>query len=308
MKHAIQLIIIAALLAGGCTGENDPVASESLGILDMFTPGEDADPEVRQIFDDYGVWVRTYFASAREITNSSLEIDANNARYGAQLLDDERLPEVYAYTSALLSNVTGEFTKTFFPLEIFYVKSYGASYWPTPLKILGRNRLIISWPNDPNNTEPVADLANYYYQDSVLADGVWRLIASSIAARLATPIEEFVTAGKAHDNGKAYDQILNAYYADRDIEKRDAALEELTSTGGYLSGGGSRDFRTDFADWLRLLATESHANIKRDYLDNSKARANKYEIVVNFARRYQWNIQAAGNKFRQQHNAYKASL
>jgi hypothetical protein len=309
MKYiAIQLTIIAAILAGGCNKESHPVASENLGIIEMFTPGADADQEVRQIFNDYGVWVRTHFASVQEITNAILEVDAIVRRYGVENLDSTRINEVYQYSSALLSNVSKEFTKTFFPLEIFYVKTYGASYWIYPLKLLGRSRLIISWPNDPTNTDPVADPANYYYQDSVLANGIWRLIASSVTARVEEPIAEFVAAGKAYDNGKAYDQILNAYYADYDVAKYEAAIEELTNTGGYLSGSGSRDFRTDFADWIRLLATESYENIKRDYLDNSKARANKYEVVVNFARRYQWDIQAAGNKFRQQYNAYKASL
>ncbi|MDR1273718.1 MAG: hypothetical protein LBK12_04135, partial [Odoribacteraceae bacterium] len=306
MKHiAIQLTIIAALLAGGCSDESHPVASDNLGILDMFTPGADAAPEARQIFDDYGVWVRTRFASVQEITNGILEVDATVRRYGAENLDEGRLHEVYAYSSALLSNVSREFTRAFFPLEIFYVKTYGASYWIYPLKLLGRSRLIISWPNDPANTAPVADPANYYYQDSTLATGVWRLIATSITARLEEPVAEFVAAGKAYDNGKAYDQILNAYYSDYDVAKYDAAIEELMNTGGYLSGGGSRDFRSDFADWIRLLATESRENIQRDYLDNSAALANKYEAVVNFARRYQWDIQAAGNKFRQQYDAHK---
>ncbi|MDR0766068.1 MAG: hypothetical protein LBF09_03910 [Odoribacteraceae bacterium] len=301
MKHILPVIIIAALLAG-CSKEESPVASENTGILDIFTPGADADPEVREIYNTHGIWVRTKFASITELTNGYLEVDALVRARGAESLDTTLKSEVYAYTSALLSNVPGTFTKAFFPLEIFYVKSYGALYWVYPLKHLGRSRLIISWPNSTAGTIPVTDPANHYYRDSVLTAGVWNIICQSITGRMEEPLAAFSAAGKAYDNGKVYDQILNAYYADGDIDKYEAAIEELTREGGFLTGAGSRDFRSDFAGWLRLLATDSYDNIRRDYLDNSPARAAKYAIVVDFALQYGWDIQAAGNTFQQRHN------
>jgi hypothetical protein len=310
MKYfTIQLTaLVALLLAGGCSEESHPVASEQLGIIEMFSPGADADPEVWRMFNDYGVWVRTHFASVQELTNSILEVDNLVRVRGAENLDSARYGEVYLYTSTLLANLSPEFTRAFFPLEFYYVKSYGVSYWVYPLKRLGRGRLIISWPNTTAGTIPVTDPANHYYQDSVLTTGVWGLITPAITARMEEPPAGFVAAGKPHDNGEVYDQILDAYYADGDLEKYDTALDELTRDGGYVTGSGSRDFRADLADWIRLIATESRENIQRDYLSDSKARAAKYEIVINFMKQYKWDIQAAGNTFRQRHDAYKSSL
>jgi hypothetical protein len=307
MKH-IMIIIAAALLAASCTKEEQPVASENTGILDLFTPGADAATPVKEMYASHSVWVRTSFASVQEITNGYLEIDALVRARGAVNLDPEVAPEVYAYTASLLSNVSPAFARAFFPLEIFYVKTYGASYWVYPLKRLGRGRLIISWPNTTAGTIPVTDPANHYYQDSVLTTGVWNLIGPAITARMENPIASFVDAGKAYDGGRAYDQIIAAYNADGDLAKRDAAIAALTAEGGYLSGGGSREFRVDFAEWVRLLATESRANIQALYLDDSPARAAKYAAVVDFARQYAWDIQAAGDAFRRGHDAYKASL
>ncbi|MDR2413886.1 MAG: hypothetical protein LBD64_02740 [Odoribacteraceae bacterium] len=299
MKHAILYITIIAALTGACSKEEQPVASANTGLLDIFTPGSDADPVVRDIYNSHGIWIRTEFASVQELTNGYLEVDALVRVRGAKPLDPALKDEVYAYTNTLLSNVPGAFTKAFFPLEIFYVESYGASWWVYPLKHLGRSRLIISWPNTTIGTIPVADPAKHYYQDSVLTVGVWNIICQSITARMEEPIADFVAAGKTHDGGKAYDQILNAYYADYDIEKYDAAIDELTREGGFLTGAGSRDFRSDLASWIQLLATESSENIQREYLDNSPARAAKYAIVIDFARQHGWDIQAAGNTFRQ---------
>ena len=73
-------------------------------------------------------------------------------------------------------------------------------------------------------------------------------------------------------------------------------------------GGSSRSFEGDFSEWLRLLVMESYENIKKDYLDNSKPRALKYEILIKYFKEYGWDIQAAGNKYRTEFNKYKASL
>ncbi|MDR2130271.1 MAG: hypothetical protein LBP56_03750 [Odoribacteraceae bacterium] len=309
MKHTIIcLTLLAALLAARCTKEAHPTASENPGIAAMFSPGADAAPEVLRMFNEYGVWVRDTFTSIVELTNGYLEVDNVVRARGAQPLDPALKEEVIAYSADLLANVSSAFSRAFFPLEIVYVQSYGVNWWVYPLKRLGRSRLIISWPNTTAGTIPVTDPANHYYQDSVLTLGVWNLIGPAIAARFDEPLAEFVAAGKAYDNGKAYDQIYNAYQSDGDAEKYAAALDELTRDGGFLSGNGSRDFRSDFAEWIRLVATESHENIRARYLDNSPARAAKYDVLVRFARQYEWDIQAAGNAFRAGHEAYKASL
>ena len=86
------------------------------------------------------------------------------------------------------------------------------------------------------------------------------------------------------------------------------AVAELCRNGGYITGGSSRSFEGDFSEWLRLLVMESYENIKKDYLDNSKPRALKYEILIKYFKEYGWDIQAAGNKYRTEFNKYKASL
>ena len=82
----------------------------------------------------------------------------------------------------------------------------------------------------------------------------------------------------------------------------------IKKNGRFLSGAGSGKFTTDFGDWLSLLVMESYDNIKKDYLDNSIARTAKYKVIVEFFKKYNWDIQAAGNKFRQKYNEYKATL
>ncbi|MDR0844179.1 MAG: hypothetical protein LBN71_03085, partial [Tannerella sp.] len=270
MKHkVIYLTFFAvALTLSGCEKESAPTASDNLGIIEMFSPGPNDAPEVKQIFNDYGVWVRTYFATVRDLTNAILEVDNLVLNRGAQNLDPERAGEVYMYTQTLLSNVSKEFTNAFFPLEFYYVKSYGASYWVYPLKRLGRSRIIITWPNTTAGTIPVTNPQQHYYQDSVLTVGVWNLIVPAITARMEEPVYEFVSAGKAYDNGKAYNRILEEFRTD--AAKREAALADLTRNGGYITGNGTYDFSSDFAEWICLLATESYENIKRDYLDDSK--------------------------------------
>ncbi len=93
-----------------------------------------------------------------------------------------------------------------------------------------------------------------------------------IAQRFDEPIKEFVLAGKAYDNGEAYDNIREQYQKDGDEEKYDKAIDELCKNGGFLSGAGSGKFTTDFGDWLSLLVMESYDNIKKDYLDNSNSQ------------------------------------
>ena len=98
---------------------------------------------------------------------------------------------------------------------------------------------------------------------------------------------------------KAFDKIMADYYKDYDAAKKDAALDELARAGGYITGSASRNFDSDFGEWLKLLATESYTNIKAKYLDNSPSRAQKYEILIKYFKDYGWDIQATGNKYRE---------
>ena len=230
----------------------------------------------------------------------------------------------------MLSNVSKEYANSFFPLEFFYVKQYGALYWIYPVKALGRSRLILMWPNTTDGAIPVTDPVNHYYQDSVLTSEVWRKLGSMIVARMEEPLKEFVAGGKAYDDGEAYEKLGNEYDKDEEAwkeENPDAddededevnsrpyvikyknAVAELCRNGGYITGGSSRSFEGDFSEWLRLLVMESYENIKKDYLDNSKSRALKYEIITKYFKEYGWDIQAAGNKYRTEFDKYKASL
>lgn len=325
-----MLLTALVLFASGCDDESTPSITENLGIVDMFSPGEDADPRVKAMYNDYGVWVRTHFNDIGELTNAILAEDALVAMRGAQNLEEEKVPEVLNYSEALLSNVSKEFTKSFFPLEFFYVKQYGSLYWIYPVKVLGRSRLILMWPNTTDGAIPVTDPENHYYQDSVLTSEVWRKIGNMIVARMEEPLTDFVTAGKAYDDGAAYEKLGNEYDKDEEawkeanpdaddedeeevnsrpyVIKYKKAVAELCRNSGYITGGSSKSFETDFSEWLRLLVTESYDNIKRDYLDNSKPRALKYEVIIKFFKDYNWDIQAAGNKYREKFNEYKANL
>lgn len=329
MKSKIIYLMLTALVLflSGCDKESKLSPTDDLGIVDMFSPGEDADPRVKTMYSDYGVWVRTYFNSVEELTNGILAQDALVAMRGAQNLEEEKIPEVLYYSEALLSNVSEEYAKSFFPLEIFYVKQYGSLYWIYPVKALGRSRLILMWPNTSEGAIPVEDPVNHYYRDSVLASEVWRKVGTMIVARMEEPLKDFVAGGKAYDDGVAYEKLGDEYDKDKKAwkeENPDAndddeeevknrpyevkyrnAVAELCRNGGYITGGSSRSFEGDFSEWLRLLVTESYDNIKKEYLDNSKPRALKYEIIIKYFKEYGWDIQAAGNRFRQRFDGYK---
>ena len=45
--------------------------------------------------------------------------------------------------------------------------------------------------------------------------------------------------------------------------------------------------------------------MKKNMIKQSTA---KYKVIVEFFKKYNWDIQAAGNKFRQKYNEYKATL
>ena len=138
IKSRIIYLLLTALvlLLSSCDKESKLSPTDDLGIVDMFSPDENA---------DYGVWVRTYFSSIDELTNAILAQDALVAMRGAENLEEEKVPEVLNYSEALLSNVSEQYSKSFFPLEFFYVKQYGSLYWIYPVKALGRSRVFFFW-------------------------------------------------------------------------------------------------------------------------------------------------------------------
>lgn len=307
LKDIFTINLLCLCLMCGCDNENNPVASEDLGIPAMFAPGEDADPRVKKMFEDYGLWVRMDFTDTKEVTNAILAEDVNN-RYGATMIDNEYRESAIIYTQTFLGNVSKEFTKAFFPLELFFVKTYNGGWWAADYQRIGRSRFVLCWPNQMDGAIEITDPANLYYQDSVVTRCIWDNFGNMIASRFDEPLDEFARAGRAYDKGEAYDNIRKQFDKDKDEAKYDEAIRELCELGGFITAAGAASFESDFATWLRLLAMESYENIKKEYLDNSVARAAKYEILIRFFKGYNWDIQAAGNKFRQKYNEYKATL
>lgn len=299
MKPIYVSLFALAVCGMGCSKEAQPDFTPEPGIEQQFTPPADAPAEIKDMYNRYGVWARMDFKDWKEVTNGVLATDPNN-RWGATKVDTDQRPVVTTYTQALLSNVSEKFAKRYFPLELFFVKTYSLPLFGENIKVLGRSRLIICWPNQMYGTLPVTDPVNHYYQDSVLARTIWGYLGNMSALRFDAPITEFVLAGKAYDNGAARELVFKQYEKDRDIEARDKAMDQIALNGGFITSLGSTSFDNDFGEWMRLLVTESYDNIKAQYLDNSPARARKYEVIIRFFKSYDWDIQAAGNKYREQ--------
>ncbi|MET6996953.1 hypothetical protein [Chitinophaga defluvii] len=297
----ILLLAAAGILSTSCKKEAAPGITDNLGIVQQFTPPADAAPMVKELYGKYNVWVRMDFNNWKEVTNAILDTDPFN-RYGVGKIEDADRESALIYSKKLLSGVSDKYAKTFFPLEFFFVKTYGAGYWASELKRIGRSRLVICWPNHLKDALPITDPENHYYQDSVLAHQIWSNIGIMVGARMEAPILEFALAGKAYDNRQALDKLDKELDNDGDLEKWIAAKEELAKNGGFITASGSTTFESDFAEWLELLALESYSNIKTKYLDNSPARAKKYEIIIKYFKSYDWDIQATGNLYRQKHD------
>ncbi|MDE7073739.1 MAG: hypothetical protein K2O69_01590 [Odoribacter sp.] len=309
IKNIILALLVICISFSACDNETDPVATEDLDLEKLFSPGEDAEPIVKDIYNQYGVWVRTHFDYIDQLTNAIIYEDAMVKNFGATNMDEEIVSQPCTWVKTLLGNVSEQFVKSYFPLEFFFVKTYGRGYWSYDFSKVGRSRLVICWPNQAEGCIEVTDPANHYYQDSVLTTKVWGYLSEMITSRMEEDLlPEFGAAGRAYDNGAAYDRIRDDYYSDYDEEKYDKAMEELAENGGFISGSGSRSFRADFGEWIQLVATESYENIRVQYLDNNKIRAKKYEIFINFMKTYGWDIQATGNKFRWKFDECKVTL
>ncbi len=92
------LLTTLVLLLSSCDKESKLSPTENLGLVDMFSPDENADPRVKAMYNDYGVWVRTHFNSIDELTNAILAQDAFVAIRGAETLEEEKIPEVLNYS------------------------------------------------------------------------------------------------------------------------------------------------------------------------------------------------------------------
>ena len=117
------MVMLATFSLVSCSDEDDLKPSESLGIPEMFSPAADADARVKEMYNDYGLWVRMDFTDWHEVTNAYLYEDVNN-RMGATMIDDTCRENAIIFSQTLLSNVSKEFAKAYFPLELFFVKTY----------------------------------------------------------------------------------------------------------------------------------------------------------------------------------------
>jgi hypothetical protein len=304
LKNKYFIAFSLAVLLWSCKKEEVLNSTEDLKFENAFSPPADADPAVKELYQSYNVWMRMDFKEWKEVTNAILDNDPFN-RFGVEKIADQERPAAILYTKALMSGVAPKYAKAFFPLELFFVKSYGRGYSAENIKKIGRSRLVICWPNQMTNALPVLNPERHYYQDSVLSNAIWAQLSSMITLRIPEPVKAFADAGKAYDNGAAVDKIRKEYDKDRDVEKRDAAYDLLAMTGGFIEASGSSSFENDFSSWLRLVALESKENIKRKYLDNSPARAKKYETFVAYLQSQGWDIQAMGNTYRARFDAYK---
>ena len=94
MKSGNIYLLLTTLVffLSGCDKESKLSPTENLGLVDMFSPDENADPRVKAMYNDYGVWVRTHFNSIDELTNAILAQDAFVAIRGAENMEEEKIP------------------------------------------------------------------------------------------------------------------------------------------------------------------------------------------------------------------------
>lgn len=296
--------MIAGLAIGftSCDEEDTLSSTEKLGIKENFMPKETETQKVKDIYNEFGVWIRMDYDDAKEVENAMLEKDPYN-RGQVTKIDDEYRASAYKYIETLFENVPSEFTNKCFPLDLFIVKSYGAPWWAVDFKRFGRSRFLMSWPNQTKNALTV-DLENFdhhYYQDTVLTTKVWANL-SGISALLIDEVEDIANAGLPYDEG-AVKKIRDMYpYGD---PRRDIELNKLAAEGGFISASGSASFESDIAEWIAAIALHSYEEMQVKYLNESPLRKVKYEEVIKFMTSIGWDIQATGNKYSQMKMEYK---
>ena len=114
------MVMLATFSLVSCSDEDDLKPSESLGIPEMFSPAADADARVKEMYNDYGLWVRMDFTDWHEVTNAYLYEDVNN-RMGATMIDDTCRENAIIFSQTLLSNVSKEFAKAIQKTDNYYV-------------------------------------------------------------------------------------------------------------------------------------------------------------------------------------------
>lgn len=301
-------IVLLNLTLSGCSKSKEDVLvpSTELGFEKQFKPKEDANPIEKSLYNGYNVWVRMDFNDSREVYNSYLGQDVNNARFPAQKVDADKQQSAYVYMQTLLSNVSKEYALQLMPNEIFFVKTYGHPAWGYQFSVIARNRLAFVWPNSTYGSQPVVDPINHYYRDSVLTREVWNNISKMIGDRITEEIPNFEKIGKPYDGGAAFVKIRDQYFIDYNLEKRNKGWQAVADQGGYLDAYSSFSFKDEYAAFFKLLLLESYENINKNYLVGNAMRRQKYDLFVKYFKdKYNWDIQASGNKYRQQLNLYK---
>ncbi len=308
MKKIFSVCLLGVfLLANACKKDDKISASEELGFDERFSPKEDELPAIKEMFKTYDVWLRLNFKDAKEVTNAILWTDAGN-RFGATPLDEEMKPSAIMFMDTLLHNVSTDYARRIFPREFFFVKTYNGSYWEQNIQALGRTRLIVCWPNQVENAQPITVPETHYYQDSVVTRMVWGSLSSMLVQRMEEEIPGFEAAGMPYDKGKIMDEIRKNFPGNSDEEKeiRDAELDKMAAERGYISASGSKEYGTDLSQWLSLLVLESFDNVKKNYLDNSPKRTEKYKVLTEYLKKeYNWDIQASGDKYRQKLDSFQ---
>lgn len=308
MKKIFLIYLLGVvLLANACKKEDKITGSEEFGFEERFGPKEDELPVIQEMFKTYDLWLRLNFEDAKEVMNSILVLDEYN-RFGATPIDETMKPSAIMFVDTLLHNVSTDYVRRVFPREFFFVKTYNGSYWEENIKALGRTRLIVCWPNKVRDAQPITVPETHYYQDSVVTRMVWSNLSSMLVQRMEEEIPGFEAAGMPYDNGKIYDEITKNFpgNSDEEIEIRNAEYDKMAAERGYVSASGSRTYDTDLSQWLSLLVLESFDNIKKNYLDNSSKRTEKYKVLTEYLKKeYNWDIQAAGNKYREKLDSFQ---
>lgn len=298
MLKKYLLIIGIALLFVACKKEDTLSPSDKFGLIELFEPGSDTPQVVKDLFSQYGVWVRMDWTNDDIVKNAYLGQDLYNS-YPVLKVDADKQASAYTYITTFLNQAPAAFVRKNFPLDIFIVKTYGNPEYPMSIMLLGRSRLLFDWPNSTYNALAIVKEPQYhFYQDTILAQELWDKMATVIAQKIE-PIKDFITVGTPYDNGTALRKIYDDYYIDYDYEKMQQRLEELANAGGFIDGSGSRSFKTDIAQWITQIAISSYQEIYDKYLKNSLKHQLKYKAVIDYFNTQGWDIQATGNNFSQ---------